>query len=73
MILTGMSLSFMAFDTSSTFISVRTYSLETKLKEKFALFLYFDVIAKILGWFLDLAITFRVGSSIFSAKESQFS
>ena len=63
----------MAFETSSTFISVRTSSLETKLKEKFALFLYSDPIARILGWFLYLAIAFRVGSSMFSAKESQFS
>ena len=71
--LTRMSLSWMAFETSSTFISVRTSSLETKLKEKFALFLYSDAIARILGWFLHLAIAFRVRSSIFSAKELQFS
>ena len=63
----------MAFGTSSTFISVRTPCLETKLKENFALFLYYDVIAKIHGWFIHLAIAFRVGSSIFSPKESQFS
>ena len=68
-----MPLSRMAFETSSTFISVRTSSLETKLKEKFALFLYSDAIARILGWFLHLEMAFRVGSSIFSAKESQFS
>ena len=63
----------MTFETSSTFISVRTSSLETKLKEKVALFLYSDAIARILGWFLHLAIAFRVGSSMFSAKESQYS
>ena len=63
----------MTFKTSSIFISVRTSSLETKLKEKFALFLYPDAIAKILGWFLYLAIAFRVGSSMFSTKELQFS
>ena len=63
----------MVFETYSTFISVRTPSLETKLKEKFAPFLYSDAIARILGWFLHLAIVFRVGSSIFSAKESQSS
>ena len=60
----------MAFDTSSTFISLRTSSLETKLKEKF---FYSDVIARILGRFLNLAIAFRVESLVFSAKESQFS
>ena len=48
-ILTGMSLSWMAFETSSTFISVRTSSLETKLNVKFALFLYSDVSSRILG------------------------
>ena len=63
----------MAFETSNTFIFVRTSSLETKLKEKFALLLYSDAIARILGWFLHLAIDFRVGPSMFSAKESQFS
>ena len=63
----------MAFETSSIFISVRTSSLETKLKEKFALFLSSDAIARILGWFVHLAVAFRVGSLIFSAKESQFS
>ena len=31
----------MAFETSSTFMSVRMSSSETKLKEKFALFLAF--------------------------------
>ena len=61
----------MAFETSNTFIFVRTSSLETKLKEKFALLLYSDAIAGILGWFLHLAIAFRVGSIMFSAKESQ--
>ena len=61
-----MILSWMAFDTSSTFILVRTSSLETKLKENFALFLYSDVIAKILGWFFHLATAFREGSPIFS-------
>ena len=60
----------MAFDTSSTFISLRTSSLETKWKEKF---FYSDVIAGILGRFLNLAIAFRVESLVFSAKESQFS
>ena len=63
----------MAFEKSSTFISVRTSSLETNLKEKFALFLYSDDIAGIPGWFFHLAIAFRVGSAIFSAKELQFS
>ena len=58
---------------SAFFISVRTSSLETKLKENFALFLYSDVIARILGWFLHLVVAFRIGSSMFSAKESQFS
>ena len=62
----------MAFDTSTTFISVRT-SVEPKLKEKFALFLYSDAIARILGWFVYLAIVFRVGSAMFFAKESQLS
>ena len=61
----------MAFETSNTFIFVRTSSLETKLKEKFALLLYSDAIARILGWFLHLTIAFRVGSIMFSAKESQ--
>ena len=61
----------MAFETSNTFIFVRTSSLETKLKEKFAQLLYSDAIARILGWFLHLAIAFRVGSIMFSAKESQ--
>ena len=46
-------------------------------KEKFSLFVYSDAIARILGWFLhlaiDLAIVFRVGSPMFSAKESQYS
>ena len=63
----------MAFETSSIFISVRTSSLEIKWKKKFDLFLYSDAIARILGWFLHLAIDFRVGLSMFSAKESQFS
>ena len=63
----------MAFDTSSTFISARVSSLETVLKEKFALFLYSDIIAKILEWFLHLTTAFRVVSSMFFAKESQFS
>ena len=63
----------MAFGTSGIFISVRMSSLETKLKEKFALFLNSDAIARILGWFVHLAVAFRVGSLIFSAKESQFS
>ena len=62
----------MAFETFTTFISVRP-SLELKLKEKFALFLYSDAIARILGWFIYLAIVFRVGPAMFSAKESQFS
>ena len=62
----------MAFETFTTFISVRP-SLELKLKEKFALFLYSDAIARILGWFLHLAIAFRVGSSMFSTRELQFS
>ena len=61
----------MAFETSTIFISVRT-SLEPKLKEKFALFLSSDAIARILGWFIYLTIVFRVGSAMFSAKESQF-
>ena len=63
----------MAFETSNTFISVRKSSLETKLKEKFALLFYSDAIARILGWFLHLVIGFSVGSSMFSAKKSQFS
>ena len=63
----------MASETSSTFISVRTSSLKTKLKERFALLVYFDAIAGILGWFLHLAIGFRVGSQMFSGKESQYS
>ena len=42
------------------------------MKEKFVLFLYFDAIARIIGWFLHLARAVRVGSSIFSAKESKF-
>ena len=64
----------MAFETSSTFISVRrTSSLETKFKEKFSLFVYFDAIAGVLGWFLYLAIPSRIGSSMLSAKESQYS
>ena len=54
------------------FYFCKNVSLETKFKEKFALFLYCHVIAGIIGWFLHLAIVFRVGS-IFSAKESQFS
>ena len=62
----------MAFQTSSTFISARTFCLETKLKEKFALFLSSYNIARILGWFLHLVAPFRVGASIFSAKESQY-
>ena len=63
----------MACESSSIFISVKTSSLETEFKEKFALFLYSDVIARILGWFIYLAIVFTVGSAMFSAKESQFS
>ena len=63
----------MAFETSSTFISVKTSSLETKLKEKLSQFIYSDAIARILGWFLHLAIAFRVGSPILSGKESQCS
>ena len=35
------------------------------MKERFALFLYSDVFDRILGWFLHLAIAFRVGSSVF--------
>ena len=72
-ILTGMSPSWMTFEIFSTLISVRTSSLETKLKERFPQFLYSDAISRILGWFLHLAVVFRVGSSTFSAKESQFS
>ena len=60
----------MAFETPRIFFSVRTSSLETKLKEKFFLFVYSHAIARILGLFLDLAIAFRVGSSTLSAKES---
>ena len=64
----------MALETSSAFILARTSSLETKLKEKFALFLYSDAIARILGWFLHLTIASpfnnRVGSSMCSAKEA---
>ena len=67
-----MSLSWMAFEASSTFIFVRTSSLETKLKEKFALILYSDTIARTLRWFLYLAIAWRVGSSMFSEKKHIF-
>ena len=49
----------MAFGTSGIFISVRMSSLETKLKEKFAIFLYSDASARIPGWFLHLAIAFE--------------
>ena len=52
-----------------TFHSVRASSLERKLKEEFALFLHSDAIARILRWFLHLAIAFGVGLSIFSVKE----
>ena len=62
----------MVLETSNTFISVRTSSLETKLKGKFALFLYSDAIARILGWFRHLAITFRIGSSKFLPKNHNF-
>ena len=48
----------MAFENSSIFIFARTFSLETKLKETFALFLYSDAIAWILVWFLHLTIAF---------------
>ena len=58
----------MAIETFSTFISVRASSLERKLKEMFAQFLYSDTIGRILGWFLHLEIAFRIGSSMFSAK-----
>ena len=44
-----------------------------KMEKKIDLFLYSDAIARILGWFLHLAIDFRVTPSMFSAKESQFS
>ena len=63
----------MAFEACSAFSSTKASSLETKFKEKFALFLYSDTIAKIFGWFYHLAIAFRVGSSMFSTRESQFS
>ena len=63
----------MAFETWSTFISLRTSSLETKLKKKLSLFVYSDAIVRILEWFFHLAIAFRVESSMFSAKESQCS
>ena len=53
----------MAFETSRTFISGLN----------FGLFLYSDAVARMLGWFLHLTITLRVGLSLFSAKESQFS
>ena len=72
-ILTEMSLSSSWPSRHPVFISVRTSSLKTKLKEKFALFLYCDPIARILGWFLHLAIALRVVSSMLSAKELQFS
>ena len=62
----------MAFETFSTFISARTSSLETTLKEKFALFLYSGAVARILGWFLHLAIAFRVGSSTFLPNNHNF-
>ena len=42
--------------------------LETNLKEKFPLFLYSDASTGILGWFLHLALAFRVGSSMLSVK-----
>ena len=63
----------MNLETSSAFISVRTPFLETKLQERLALFSYCDAIARILGWFIHLTTAFRVGSLMFSAKESQFS
>ena len=47
--LTVMSLTWMPFEPSSTFISVSKSCLETRLKEKFALFWYSDVIARTLG------------------------
>ena len=47
-------------------------SLETELKERFAVFLYSDAIARILRWFLHVAIAFRVGSSIFLPKNLNF-
>ena len=68
-----MSLSWMASERSSIFISVRRSSLETKLTEKFAIFVYCDDIARILGWSFHLVIAFRVGLSIFSVKESRYS
>ena len=68
-VLPGMSLSWMVFETSSTFISARTSSLKTKLKEKLALFLR-SIYSGTPGWFLYS--TFMVGSSMFCTKESQF-
>ena len=62
----------MAFETSRTFIPVRTSSEEIKLKERFALFLY-SAIARILEWFFHLTIAYRVGSSMVSAKKLLFS
>ena len=47
-------------------------NLETKQIENFAQFLYSDAIARILGWFLHLAIAFRVGSSISLPKNNNF-
>ena len=53
--------------------SVRRSSLKTKSKDKFALFANANATDRILGWFLHLAITFRVGSLLFPATESQYS
>ena len=58
---------------NSELISAKMSSLEIKSKEHLALFSYLDTIARMLGWFLHLTIAFRIGSLIFSVKESQFS
>ena len=51
------------------FYFCKTSSLETKLKEKLALFLR-SIYSGTPGWFLYS--TFMVGSSMFCTKESQF-
>ena len=72
MILTRISFSWMAYERVSTFISARTSSLEPKLKEKLALFSYFDAIARILGCFLHLTIDFWQIITIFLIWYIQF-
>ena len=50
----------MAFETSSAFISARTSSLETNLKEKLALFSYSVAVARTLGSFLHVTKAFKI-------------